>query len=95
VRDEEVPFEALRDLAAQLREGGLVAHHRVGDAGERLDLFRNRASGIDERRPFLDETAVHDTHDPDLGDAIAPGRGAGRFEVHEGDRRKRAPLSLK
>ncbi len=71
VGDEDAALEALEHLAAQLGEGRLAAHHRVGDPRECLDLLGDAAFGVHQRRPLVDEFAVVDAHDADFRDAIA------------------------
>ena len=69
-----------------------AAHHRVGDAGQRLDRGGDRHPGVDQRRPFGDGRrpgAVRgrvDADDADLGDGVGLRGRARRLEVDEGQR---------
>ncbi len=85
VGDEELALEPLQHVARDLGEGGRAAHHRVGDAGEDLDVLGNGALGIHQRGPFVHELAAGHAHDADLGDAIARRRRAGGLQVDERD----------
>jgi hypothetical protein len=78
--------QPLQQLVGQLGEAGRVAHHGVGDAGQPLDLRRDRPLRIDQARPLLHaHGAAIEVHadDAHLGDALARRRGAGSLQVHE------------
>ena len=49
VGDKNSTCEQPGDGRQELREARCVAHHVVGDAGERLDVGRNRNARVDER----------------------------------------------
>jgi hypothetical protein len=74
-----------RDRIGNLRKGGRRRNHRVGDARQRLNSGRNAAPRIDEGTPLADVHAFVDANDPDLGDPVVAGDGAGRFQIDEGD----------
>ena len=91
VRDEHAVGQALLDVGGDRGKRRRARHHRVRDAGQRLDDRRNRHLRIDERTPFVDarRPAVRvgvDADDPDLRDPVVRGAGSGRFEVDEGQR---------
>ena len=91
VRDEQRAGGARGDLVRDGVERRGVAHHRVGDAGQRLNGAGNRHAR-DSRASTIRDTsgappagsAVTRTM-PDLGDRIAVGRGSRRLEVDEGE----------
>jgi hypothetical protein len=104
VRDEEVALEHLVHGAPHFGERGRLAHHRVGDAGEGLDLLGDAALGIDERAPFVDHFAVGHAHDADLGHAVRGRDGSGGLQVDECDgggehgvdcRARRGPFAIR
>ena len=49
VGDKQSPFEARHDLVGDVLEGWRIGHHRVGDAGQRLDFGWNGGAGVDQR----------------------------------------------
>ena len=69
VRDEKTPVHPLEEVRREFIEGGGVAHHRVGDAGQVLDERRNRLLWIDERTP-LRQSGRPGLDDADFGNPI-------------------------
>src|SRR5205085_7846180 len=70
VRDKNPTGEALMEIGGELGKARRLRQHLGRDAGEHLDLGRQRAPRIDERRPFRDHLEARDLDDADLGDAI-------------------------
>src|SRR5215470_18192093 len=87
VRDHDATADARRDLVGDLAKPWRGSNHRVGDTGERLDLRRDAAFGIDEGAPGAWLIPLVDAQDSDLGHPVASGRGACRLEIDEGDGR--------
>ena len=85
VGHEHAVGEQRPHAVGEIGKGRGVGHHGVGDAGEALDGRRNRHARVDQARPALDQHAVFDAQDRDLGDPIHHGVGAGGFNVDEGD----------
>ena len=88
VRDEHAVREALGEFCGDRRERRRATHHCIGDAGERLDGWRDGDLGIDQRAPFVDAhhaVLVIDAQHGNLGDAIHRRAGAGGLEIDEGE----------
>ena len=87
VRDEQAPLEPARGPPTR-RSSNVGASATISlvmpvklsmDGGMRWH-------GIDEAAPLLDDRAVVEQHDADLGDPVLRGRAAGRLEVDARDR---------
>ena len=85
VRHENATADSFGELIGDLSECRGARHHRIADPSKRLDFGRNAALGIDQRVPFAHALAVVDAYYANLGDAILRSRGAGGFQVDEGN----------
>ena len=66
-----------------------VAHHRGGDAGQRDDLGRDRAAGVDQGGELTEHHAAAHLDRADLGDrvaVVAGGAAAGGLQVDHDER---------
>ena len=87
VRDKDCAFEPIEHKLRDFCERRCRTHHVVGDAGEPLNLGRNRHARVDQRRPFVDAHIVAvkiDAHDADFGHTLARRARSGRFDIDEG-----------
>ena len=83
VRHEHCAVQLVPDRGRNVGEARRVGHHLVADAREILDVFRDRAFGIHQRTPLLDELAIFQAQNADFGDPVVRRVPARRLQVDE------------
>ncbi len=81
---EERALQELAQDGRQLGKAWRLRDHGVGNAGQGLNVGRNRALRIDERGPFRLVRAFHENH-ANLRDPIFIRAGARGFQVNKSD----------
>jgi hypothetical protein len=76
VGDQHRAAGELQERRQHRVDGGRVAHHRRGDAGERDDLRRDAAPRIDQGGQLAQHRAAAHLDRPDLGDRVVALAGA-------------------
>ena len=81
VRNEQLALQALQQIALDVGKGWRRSHHRVVDAGQRLNHRRYAHAGIDQCGPLADQTPLMDFDNAHFCNAIMSGGGAGGFQI--------------
>ena len=85
VGDEEATLHPPQGLSRHRFKGRRVSHHRIADAGQLFNEWRNPNTRIDQLLPLAHGAVGIDFNDADFGNAVVGGGGAGGFKIDEGE----------